>query len=94
MEGSDKTTKALVTPKTTQNRLTLKQKVDIIQAVDNGERKMVVARRWKLNESTVRTIYSNRAAILASVKAFGSGDPSSRHRVAQKCLVLTEKMDA
>ena len=57
------------TPKTTRVRLTLKQKMEVISAVEGGETKASVARRMKLNESSIRTIFSNREAIKTSVNA-------------------------
>ena len=56
------------------------------------KRKVQVARRLKRNESTIRTIFSNKDAIKASVKAFGTGDPSTRLTVTPKCVVVMEKL--
>ena len=56
------------------------------------KRKVQVARRLKRNESTIRTIFSNKDAIKASVKAFGTGDPSIRLTVTPKCVVVMEKL--
>ena len=79
-------------PKATRVRLTLKEKIEIIKAIEGGQSKASVARKMKLNESSIRTIFSNREAIKTSVKAFGSGDPSSRRTVTHKCVVVMEKL--
>ena len=52
-----------------KRQLTLKEKVKAIAKIDAGASKSATAKALGLNESTIRTIYSQKEKILATVKA-------------------------
>ena len=49
----------------------LAQKMKILQLLDQGEKVSVIARRFVVNESTIRTILENKKKIIDSASKLG-----------------------
>ena len=63
------------TPKKTPSRprsvMSLADKLQVLSLIDNGETIASIARRFKVNESTIRTIRDNKNKIRSSSSTLG-----------------------
>ena len=75
-----------------KRQLTLKEKTEVIAKIDAGASKSATARALGLNESTIRTIYSQKDKILATVKAAGPDGASARKRTRPEARVRMEQL--
>lgn len=80
------------TPKRSRKTLTLEQKLEVLERIDNGQKTSVIEKALKLNESTIRSIRSNGDKIRASAKA-GAPMNSCKSSYARPVeMVRMEKM--
>ena len=78
-------------PPRSRKSITLDIKLDVIKRKEKGQKNCDIVRVLGLPESTVRTIWSKRADILACAKAYGSSDFDSWKTSDQIQLVKTER---
>ena len=71
--------------------MNLAEKLKILNLLRNGERVSVIARRFNVNESTIRTIRSNEDKIRESAKTLGK---HAEHTKRSRCNLVekTEEM--
>lgn len=55
----------------TKNVMNLAQKMKVIQLLENNEKIATIARRFMVNESTIRSIRNNKEKIKQSASALG-----------------------
>ncbi|CAH3926883.1 unnamed protein product [Pieris brassicae] len=84
---SEKETK----PKLKRKFISLKQKIDILDQLNNGKKLAVIAKDLELNESTIRTIKQNESKIRNAVMSRSLQNLSKSSRVKDSLLPKPEK---
>lgn len=80
-------------PPITRTKIPYSKKLEIVQAIERGEKKAHLARKYGVNESTIRTVYKNKNKIRQVVR----GNPTQAtllhsFKVANPVLKSTEKV--
>ena len=78
-------------PKLTRKFISLQQKIEILDQLNNGKKSTAIAKDLKLNESTIRTIKQNETKIRNAVMSRSLQTLSKSSRVKDSLIPKTEK---